>query len=112
MPLGKKLLRSLRRALIDQRSRAGHQLLLRRAAASNRGGRDHHVHAHCAANLARFKCPHLIRFVDALPRNATGKIHKPTLRKNFSTASATDLAEAKASSLASLSPIPKKPRNP
>jgi fatty-acyl-CoA synthase len=55
------------------------------------------IHAHCAANLARFKCPHLIRFVDALPRNATGKIHKPTLRKNFSTASATDLAQAKAS---------------
>jgi fatty-acyl-CoA synthase len=55
------------------------------------------IHAHCAANLARFKCPRLIRFVDALPRNATGKIHKPTLRKNFSTASATDLAQAKAS---------------
>ena len=50
--------------------------------------------AHCAKNLARFKCPHLIRFVDALPRNATGKIHKPTLRTNFSTASATDLAGA------------------
>jgi fatty-acyl-CoA synthase len=55
------------------------------------------IHAHCAANLARFKCPRLIRFVDALPRNATGKIHKPTLRKNFSIASATDLAQAKAS---------------
>jgi fatty-acyl-CoA synthase len=49
---------------------------------------------HCANNLARFKCPRLIRFVDALPRNATGKIHKPTLRKNFSIASATDLAGA------------------
>ncbi len=49
---------------------------------------------HCAANLARFKCPRLIRFVDALPRNATGKIHKPTLRKIFSIASATDLAGA------------------
>jgi len=50
------------------------------------------IHAHCAGNLARFKCPRLIRFVDALPRNATGKIHKPTLRERFSTASATDLA--------------------
>jgi len=50
--------------------------------------------AHCAANLARFKCPQQIRFVDALPRNATGKIHKPTLRKNFSVASASDLAGA------------------
>jgi fatty-acyl-CoA synthase len=55
------------------------------------------IHAHCAANLARFKCPRLIRFVDALPRNATGKIHKPTLRKTFSIASTTDLVRAKAS---------------
>ena len=55
------------------------------------------IHAHCAANLARFKCPRLIRFVDALPRNATGKIHKPTLRKNFSIAAATDLTGAAAS---------------
>jgi fatty-acyl-CoA synthase len=52
---------------------------------------------HCAANLARFKCPRLIRFVDALPRNATGKIHKPTLRENFAIATATDLAVAAAS---------------
>ena len=48
------------------------------------------IHAHCAANLARFKCPRQIEFVEALPRNATGKIHKPTLRKNFSTAKPTD----------------------
>jgi fatty-acyl-CoA synthase len=52
---------------------------------------------HCAANLARFKCPRLIRFVDALPRNATGKIHKPTLRENFAIATAADLAVAAAS---------------
>ncbi|WFU17291.1 long-chain fatty acid--CoA ligase [Bradyrhizobium sp. CB3481] len=48
------------------------------------------IHAHCAANLARFKCPKLIEFVDALPRNATGKIHKPTLRQQFNAPSATD----------------------
>jgi len=48
------------------------------------------IHAHCAANLARFKCPRLIQFVDALPRNATGKIHKPTLRKNFASPDAID----------------------
>jgi fatty-acyl-CoA synthase len=48
------------------------------------------IHAHCQANLARFKCPRRIEFVDALPRNATGKIHKPTLRKNFSVSSPTD----------------------
>lgn len=52
------------------------------------------VFAHCAANLARFKCPRQVRFVDALPRNATGKIHKPTLRKDFSVASEVDKANA------------------
>ena len=50
------------------------------------------IHAHCAANLARFKCPRLIEFVEALPRNATGKIHKPTLRKQFNAVKATDTA--------------------
>ena len=55
------------------------------------------IHAHCAANLARFKCPRLIRFVEALPRNATGKIHKPTLRKNFTSPDATDRVQAIAS---------------
>ena len=48
------------------------------------------IDAHCAANLARFKCPRLIQFVEALPRNATGKIHKPTLRRNFITSEAID----------------------
>jgi fatty-acyl-CoA synthase len=55
------------------------------------------IHAHCQANLARFKWPRTIRFVDALPRNATGKIHKPTLRQNFGIATATDSANAIAS---------------
>src|ERR1019366_3718819 len=36
-------------------------------------------------------------FVDALPRNATGKIHKPTLRKNFASPDAVDLARSVAS---------------
>ena len=52
--------------------------------------RAEEIHAHCQANLARFKCPRLIEFVDALPRNATGKIHKPTLRNNFSAPKPTD----------------------
>jgi fatty-acyl-CoA synthase len=52
------------------------------------------IHTHCAANLARFKCPRLIEFVDALPRNATGKIHKPTLRKQFSVTKPTDASAA------------------
>ncbi|MGY8663599.1 long-chain fatty acid--CoA ligase [Bradyrhizobium sp. UFLA05-109] len=50
------------------------------------------IFVHCAANLARFKCPRQVRFVDALPRNATGKIHKPTLRQEFSAASEVDKA--------------------
>jgi fatty-acyl-CoA synthase len=54
------------------------------------------IHAHCEANLARFKRPRAIKFVDALPRNATGKIHKPTLRQKFGSPKATD-AQAVAS---------------
>jgi fatty-acyl-CoA synthase len=41
------------------------------------------VVAHCARNLARYKLPHSVVFTDALPRNATGKVHKPTLRQAF-----------------------------
>ena len=43
------------------------------------------VLAHCARNLARFKLPHSVVFTDALPRNATGKVHKPSLRGLFGT---------------------------
>src|SRR5262249_18927256 len=39
--------------------------------------------AHCAAKLARSKLPHSVVFTDAWPRNATGKVHKPTLRAIF-----------------------------
>ena len=41
---------------------------------------------HCEAHLARYKLPRSIRFIEALPRNATGKVHKPTLRAQFGTA--------------------------
>ncbi len=41
------------------------------------------IYEHCEANLARYKHPRSIRFVAALPRNATGKVHKPTLRQQF-----------------------------
>jgi fatty-acyl-CoA synthase len=44
------------------------------------------ISAHCEANLARYKHPRSIRFVEALPRNATGKVHKPTLRQQFGAA--------------------------
>jgi fatty-acyl-CoA synthase len=55
------------------------------------------IYAHCEANLARFKRPRVIKFVDALPRNATGKIHKPTLRKNFGSPAPIDIAKPAAS---------------
>ncbi|GAB3952347.1 hypothetical protein GCM10027614_55870 [Micromonospora vulcania] len=35
---------------------------------------------HCARNLARFKCPSAIEFVDALPHSAIGKVRKTQLR--------------------------------
>ncbi|HVZ08208.1 AMP-binding enzyme [Rhodopila sp.] len=38
------------------------------------------VVAHCAGKLARYKLPHSVVFTEALPRNAAGKVHKPTLR--------------------------------
>jgi len=40
------------------------------------------IMAHCRERLSRFKCPRDLVFIDALPRNATGKVHKPTLRAN------------------------------
>ena len=35
---------------------------------------------HCAGRLARFKCPTVIRVVEALPHSATGKVAKGRLR--------------------------------
>ena len=35
----------------------------------------------CAAALARYKLPRAIFVVDALPKNAVGKISKPALRE-------------------------------
>ena len=36
---------------------------------------------HCLKNLAKFKIPKGVEFIDALPRNATGKVLKRTLRE-------------------------------
>ncbi len=41
------------------------------------------LRAHCAAALARYKVPRSVVFAEALPRNAVGKVHKPTLRQCF-----------------------------
>jgi len=41
------------------------------------------VIAHCLANLAKFKIPSSVEFIDALPRNATGKVLKRTLRERY-----------------------------
>jgi len=41
------------------------------------------VFAHCVGRLARFKIPADIAIIDALPRNATGKVLKRELRARF-----------------------------
>ncbi|MEL6152013.1 MAG: hypothetical protein AAFR56_20455, partial [Chloroflexota bacterium] len=39
--------------------------------------------AHCQQNLAKFKVPQSVAWVDELPRNAAGKVLKRELRKQF-----------------------------
>ena len=41
------------------------------------------VKNHCLRRLAKYKVPHLVHFVSALPKNATGKIDKKQLRKQI-----------------------------
>jgi fatty-acyl-CoA synthase len=41
------------------------------------------VITHCLANLAKFKIPKSVVFVDALPRTATGKVLKRQLRADL-----------------------------
>ncbi|WP_322514095.1 long-chain fatty acid--CoA ligase [Rhodopseudomonas palustris] len=53
------------------------------AVKSGRDLSESKLHTHCRERLARFKCPQRVIFVEALPRNATGKVHKPTLRERF-----------------------------
>ena len=40
---------------------------------------------HCARQLARFKCPTVVEFVDELPHTATGKVSKGRLREHLAT---------------------------
>ena len=42
---------------------------------------DEDIVNHCLKNLAKFKIPKTVEFIEALPRNATGKVLKRTLRE-------------------------------
>ena len=44
---------------------------------------EEEIIAHARTNLAHYKCPTSVEFVDELPRNATGKISKRDLREPF-----------------------------
>ena len=39
------------------------------------------LRAHCLNELSRYKVPDQWRFMDAMPRNAMGKVVKPQLRE-------------------------------
>ena len=45
---------------------------------------DDEIEAHCRQHLARYKHPHRVVIVDALPRNASGKVLKTHLRQEHS----------------------------
>ena len=44
------------------------------------------VREHVKRNLARFKIPRDVHFLDELPRNPTGKVLKRALREMYATA--------------------------
>jgi fatty-acyl-CoA synthase len=50
------------------------------------------VIGHCIANLAKFKVPASVEFIDALPRNATGKVLKRDLRERYVEAGAAAIS--------------------
>jgi acyl-CoA synthetase (AMP-forming)/AMP-acid ligase II len=43
--------------------------------------KEDELRAHCAARLAKFKVPRVVTFLDALPRNPSGKVLKRVLRE-------------------------------
>ena len=44
---------------------------------------EHELIEFCRGQLARFKCPTSVDWVDALPRNPSGKILKKELREPY-----------------------------
>jgi acyl-CoA synthetase (AMP-forming)/AMP-acid ligase II len=50
---------------------------------SGQGVNEADLIAHCKTRIASYKCPKSIEFVTELPRLATGKIDKPSLRARF-----------------------------
>jgi acyl-CoA synthetase (AMP-forming)/AMP-acid ligase II len=50
---------------------------------ADEGVRAEDLIAHCRTQLAGYKCPKRIEFVDSLPRTATGKLQKFKLRERF-----------------------------
>ncbi|HEY7009781.1 MAG TPA: o-succinylbenzoate--CoA ligase, partial [Jatrophihabitantaceae bacterium] len=58
----------------------GAAYVVRRAGAS---AEETTIRAQLAERLARFKIPKYVRFVDELPRTATGKIQRARLRSEF-----------------------------
>jgi len=42
-------------------------------------GEEEAILAHCRAHLAAYKCPRAVQFLDALPRNANGKLNRAML---------------------------------
>jgi fatty-acyl-CoA synthase len=45
--------------------------------------------AHCRANLAKFKVPKAVQFIESLPRNAAGKVLKRELKAQAENAGTT-----------------------
>ena len=50
---------------------------------ARRGGDEDELIAHCRKRLAGYKKPSAVVFVDALPRNAAGKVLRRDLRERY-----------------------------
>ena len=50
---------------------------------SNESIEEKDIIQHCINNLAKFKVPSSVEFIEALPRNATGKVLKRNLREDL-----------------------------